>query len=1751
MLNKIKSSLLIIFASLLLLSALPIYFVVNYQKYLNVKAASQSNTIGSNTIEYVDGEYFEYKPTNDPFKNIVISTTSFTPANNSLFVRKGQKLLFNYKEMQNCGNIEIKTIPRPAVLCKGEHKIIKSNPKCSDYIEICQFKGILTGPPSSAPNNYLYKIKDPRDDFCISVVKICMPNVAEVCKNGNSYLTDALDGTTLKKASEILFSNQELCKTLPFYNNNNNIIFTKYCCTNTNCNTLQTKCSNNQEIVLSGIDTTQCATTSISNFEILKTDIDKKPIWSTASCSSTCPCLTKLRLADNNIAAFSYLNKNSDACYDLTDYTGNIENLPNLTGDNDYYYNYQAILNNGKKARSISPATTLSSDQPFGNLDYSNKNSIVVNEEGQLSNLPSFTSSHSNATKMKMLFVNNNNFRTFDQNSISTTITFNQTQTYQNGQMLKVILCQEDIGSAYPDPQTDRIYKPKYQENYIPKCENYFIPTSNIAEHITKTYNAINPPSSTMPTALTSNDFFAEETVENSVSPPITHQIGSVNILSKTIDVYDNSNITNRSAYMFNTDSALKFMVNATANRPLLSTIPSDKNEPTCYNYDRNFYCHTSFARPFDATKLEEWEAKQLQRDMSLRLAFQIDDPDLQKQYPFSSTLYPNAVYSDNQSEITKGNEAYNNNTGKYEVTVKVTNPAKKAQLAVTERLDEIVEILSLRKFFNFNESYQEDKSAPNSEDKSESINHYKTNYNIFDYLATNKQLKTLVTVSAYLMLSIFAIMYLMGLSKLDHQALVGMTLKIAFVFSLFQTDSWQFYHRFFAGPLISGFNEISYKTLTIFSPEDSARVVANIAGFEKAKISTYFYQSVDVITMLFNQKNHFKVMAIFFSYSYGFIYVFIIYYGFYIYLFATANAILMFLLAKIIMLLLINLLPLFLLCLFFKTTKKMLDNWFSVILGYGFQQIFIIITVAFFNIMIVYILKMILGYKVCWNSILKIPSGSLGSGIPFSDIVFFKFWQVNDGENGDYIPSLFHILYFLILVYAMKHFINFAATLGASIAGGISVEDLTRAISNDLNNNGASKLIKQRFTKFVGGMQERLLDTVSFGYSGKLADKRIENNNKSIDDSRQLFLEVQKELNKYKEQNKSDFLGKSDLEIKNNLEQKAKSILQKAGYDKSFKELSQDAKKWKASSSTTLPGTIFENTQVVREYASGRVYNAIFGKNIITGVENDTGNFSESDLINPNIPNISQPDINKKRRALTKELNDLHNQLATAIDRETIEQQIINAQMQLEFTNKNQKKIRIVKSLTSALKNSLVGLGVATTSAIAGGFAGVIAGSFYSRAYSSPYSGATNISNTISYVGNFMGMPRCGKVVGYIGGGLVGFIGGIGSSITGAAIGGIGGTVLGAVSGVRFFRKIVADPNNISSNLLAESNDFYQKINYTIPLTIASGARSAGVRTYSAGVRVLAGVRFVSGIRPTITRSRIASGARSAGIRTYSAGIRTYSAGVRVLAGVRFVSGIRPTITRSRIASGVRGASTALFGGMSSFYAAYNMASNIASNNSEYNLRETLTKHNVTKINQTQIINQFKKAIKKSLTKNLDLNNLKPNNSKNHYSNRELKAIHEIIENTISQVPLNHFTDREDLFIKFAKLAQAEQPLKYVSSAIEQITASSVGAVLVAPSYAAGVATQMCVDLHNQRQETIAKETINKFINSLSNVTEQTSIREIVNKPEWQNDLKNADNQTKETLIKEVISKTYYITDKVNLQIALEQFANKLQGGK
>ena len=585
-----------------------------------------------------------------------------------------------------------------------------------------------------------------------------------------------------------------------------------------------------------------------------------------------------------------------------------------------------------------------------------------------------------------------------------------------------------------------------------------------------------------------------------------------------------------------------------------------------------NFYRHSypEFLSDEDIKKLSD-SAKKARNDKiaKIRLTFKIKDYDIpncsiaspsdcsggdscngikmdNKFYDgkTGAGLYCGAKESPGENGCKKqyfcGN-VYSNNSGSYQVTVRVKNKGSNISNMVNGVVSPVVEIMDGKKPncntsnptsttppFNgvkiINGSY--DSSNNQNNDAVCSLSEYKTrdsssncSNNTSDfclsackkqYVCTDQNLgqaqrvyqmliedyryKAILNVTLILMVTFYGVGYLMGVSEFSQSEIIGRVIKIAVIYLFVGPSGWYWFEKLFVQFFKNGTDYLAFVMATSFdrSPE-LKQAVDNYNFYDKSVL----FSSVDkVFGMFFSSAVQKKVSALLFASIFGWAYLIIIYWGFMAYVYAVANAILLYLTSQIFISILFVLGPIFLITLLFNQTKEMFDKWLSQLISFSLQQIFLLTTLSFFNMMMYEVIKLSLGFRVCWDDVWVINI--------ITRIKLLSFWTVasmpprlnsqtgvgNTG-NATSIPSIFSIMFIWIVASLMQKFISFMTDVAASISDGISASSLSDGIKGmgaKMSQMGG-KAMSGAWKKLGGEAMVQRLDKNLFD-SGKEADE-------------------------------------------------------------------------------------------------------------------------------------------------------------------------------------------------------------------------------------------------------------------------------------------------------------------------------------------------------------------------------------------------------------------------------------------------------------------------------------------------------------------------------------------------------------------------------------------------------------------------------------------------------------------------------------
>jgi type IV secretory pathway VirB6-like protein len=386
----------------------------------------------------------------------------------------------------------------------------------------------------------------------------------------------------------------------------------------------------------------------------------------------------------------------------------------------------------------------------------------------------------------------------------------------------------------------------------------------------------------------------------------------------------------------------------------------------------------------------------------------------------------------------------YSNNSGKYSVELTVKRPNIDGLGLVNKILDPIIEKVDGKK---------DDPSTPNIDEEIVPFVSI-----VYTSIVNSVLYKNLLQITVVLLITFYGLGYLIGINEMKHSEIMKIILKIGIVYLFTSpTYGWAFFSKFFVEFFKNSIDFVCFLTAQIF--ENSSTLSQKILEQDFSNKGLLFISVDNVLNMLITSAVQNKIMALIFSSIWGWVYFLIILHSILLYFYAIANSVLLFITCQIITSILLSLAPIFFIMIFFNITKEIFDNWLKALIGFSLQQIFLIMTLSFFNILFVEFLKYSIGYRVCWTEILSFYLGG-------RKISLAHFWNVagtnnaNVYDNDDIdesfgsdenIPSLYSFLTLWIVVGMMKKFIELFTNLAVTIAGGVKAS----TISGDMKSGG------------------------------------------------------------------------------------------------------------------------------------------------------------------------------------------------------------------------------------------------------------------------------------------------------------------------------------------------------------------------------------------------------------------------------------------------------------------------------------------------------------------------------------------------------------------------------------------------------------------------------------------------------------------------------------------------------------------------
>ncbi|OFW80889.1 MAG: hypothetical protein A2887_02600 [Alphaproteobacteria bacterium RIFCSPLOWO2_01_FULL_40_26] len=862
------------------------------------------------------------------------------------------------------------------------------------------------------------------------------------------------------------------------------------------------------------------------------------PSDGSAPNNSTCSSCFSLMKTAAGLAARLSVN-DIDQCYDASNYNGKIANIPPISGTSTTTENVDGFLNTPTKAKGLTKLSTFSGSYgnfaefaDSGSTDGANSNKIY-----QLKIPLTFTT----PGRLKFIMLDGMSFKetgAANNNTIAGgsysgsngfRVQISGTLEFSNGQWLQARICKEtsDTGTV---------------------CKGANPTTFTGANH----GGSIGDFSNKVPT-LTSI------TAPSSSDPIGTPPNWSGNY---KFDAY--GNITRFTSPGVSGDCTLASHGVATLAGSL-------------------FYCHTYlYFTPADLKAKSTSEQDTINSEISkLRITFKILDPEIgncnllgindgiKMKNPFydpatssntGATCSPSEIPGDTgcKKEFYCANR-YANNSGKYYVNVKVKVPSGGAVSSIVGSvINPIVEVI------DGNETTLGQAER------------------VYRLLIADARYKAILNICLVTMFTFYGFGYLLGVSELNHAEIINRIIKIGLIYLFVGEQGWEWFNKIVVRFFKDGTNYLAFMMASSFDNSPELTNAINNNAFQDKSI---LFTSVDkVFSLFFSSAVQKKISALLFASIFGWAYLLIIYSSFLGYVYAVANAVLLYLTAQVFISILFVLGPIFFIFTLFAQTKEMFDNWLKQLIGFSLQQIFLLTTLAFFNMLMYEVIKMSLGYKICWDEVWTM-------NLYVTRITLLSFWtiaslpprtnaqsEVGNIGNPEGIPSLFTILFIWVIASLMKKFIEFMTNLAATISGGLKASSLGSGVADFASKakNFAASKAKAAWDK--SGMQAvRRLDMALFD-SGKMAEEarlsRKKQNAADLKNKGAMTREGERAVSAYKKSNASELAGMGREE------QRAKlASVRDAAMSKEGKKLGLDDDKIKSLKSDK--GLKYEDTNV------------------------------------------------------------------------------------------------------------------------------------------------------------------------------------------------------------------------------------------------------------------------------------------------------------------------------------------------------------------------------------------------------------------------------------------------------------------------------------------------------------------------------------------------------------------------------------------
>ncbi len=343
---------------------------------------------------------------------------------------------------------------------------------------------------------------------------------------------------------------------------------------------------------------------------------------------------------------------------------------------------------------------------------------------------------------------------------------------------------------------------------------------------------------------------------------------------------------------------------------------------------------------------------------------------------------------------------------------------------------------------------------------------------------------RNIVRVVLALYIALYGFGIIMGYKQFNKHEFIVFCLKMAFLFTIIDRDGWNFFNKTFINFFVNGTIGIIDFLYRIFSSifttfDYNDNVVFNfidVNATSNLNLSKYFRFIDHIFALFFSQVFHLKIFGMVTTYYYliGGLVVAIIWYLIFTYIMALLGAIIPYISILIQIAILLPLAPLFLLFMFFETTKGYFKKWLNYLMSRCCELVVFFFTLFFATGLVNEQIMNIFNYEVCHKTMYTILTEK------YPDIKTKKTLDTIVNALTNFVDEivitdavsltalLVQLLILAIYIFLFKHFTSVLADLITSMfsfdgegyaqnTSGSSPfgESLGQAVSNSIGGKG------------------------------------------------------------------------------------------------------------------------------------------------------------------------------------------------------------------------------------------------------------------------------------------------------------------------------------------------------------------------------------------------------------------------------------------------------------------------------------------------------------------------------------------------------------------------------------------------------------------------------------------------------------------------------------------------------------------------